>query len=148
MGDTSVKMSRRDFMLSVGSATAVISGWVLVPGCTIPHSGKNSGKGFCPKLADGISSREIPGGGELLQLDERGAWQIVGHVNEYGLKILKSLNGNHTLQNLAAELHQGFDPAKLGQTEASVASFLAILAQAGLLAEPFFVNLHAVEITA
>ena len=71
---------------------------------------------------------------------------VVGHLNEYGSKVVEGMNGQHTAQDLARLIHEGLDPAILEKTEASVALFLVTLAQAGLLAEPFFVNLHAAEI--
>ena len=87
-------------------------------------------------------------GAKVLRSDESGTPQVVCQVNEYGLKVLGAMDGQQTLQHLSTGLHEGFDPANLGHTEASVALFVATLAQAGLLAEPFFVNLHSVEVSA
>lgn len=145
--DTAKKINRRDFLFSIGSATAGIAGWIIIPEAINPLIGKKTKKDFCPGLVNDIILRETAGGGNILKQDEQSAFHVVCDVNEWGLKILKNLNGKHTIQEIAADLHRGYDPEKLGHTQASVASFLAILAQAGLLTEPFFVNLHAVEIT-
>jgi len=143
-----MKMNRREFLYAVGSATTGIAGWVLIPGYSSPHSQKEQADiDFCPRLAKDISFRRMRGGGEFVRSDELGAPSVVCYINACGLKVIEELNGEQTVQDLAEKIHEGFNPAKLEQTEASVASFLALLAQAGLLAEPFFVNLHAVEVT-
>jgi len=87
-------------------------------------------------------------GGEVMSPDDQGVEQVVCELNECGLTIVENLNGGNTLRGLARKLHGAFDPEHLEHTEASVAPFLVMLAQAGLLAEPFFVNLHASEVTA
>lgn len=144
-----MRMNRRKFLYSIAGGTAAIAGWVLIPGFTdLPISKRRSDDPFCPGLAGQIAFRTTPRGGEVMRADDQGVEQVVCEVNEFGLSIVRNLNGKNTLQDLARELHAGFDPEHLGHTEASVASFLAILAQAGVLSEPFFVNLHASEVTA
>lgn len=144
-----MKMNRREFLYALGSGTAAIAGWVLIPGYTnLPSQKDHTDIYFCPRLAKDIAVRRIQGGGELMQPDEQGMLRVVCYVNEFGLKVIEDLNDRNTIQTLAGKIHKGFNPAQLEHTEASVASFLATLAQAGLLSEPFFVNLHAAEITA
>ncbi len=143
-----MKMSRREFLYAVSSATAGIAGWVLIPACDKPDSSNGRAyNGFGPKLVSDVTIRRTDEGGELLRPDEQGLQQVVCHVNRYGLRVITGLDGKQTVQNLAGMLCASLNPAMLAQTEASVALFLATLAQAGLLAEPFFVNLHAVEVT-
>lgn len=147
IGEETAKMNRAEFLFAVGSATAGIAGWVLFPGSSSAHSEiETTDVASNPRLAPDVSFRRTEDGGELVQLDERRAPVVVGHLNEYGSKVVEGMTGQHTAQDLARLIHEGVDPAILEKTEASVALFLVTLAQAGLLAEPFFVNLHAAEI--
>ncbi len=45
------------------------------------------------------------------------------------------MNGKHTLKNLTRNIHQDFDPAALGNAEAYVALFLAMLVASDLCYE-------------
>ncbi len=147
IGEETAIMNRAEFLFAVGSATAGIAGWVLFPS----FSGADSEMGpadvaSSPQLAPDVRFRWTGDGGELVQPRDRGAPIVMGHLNEYGSKVVEGMNGRQTTQDLARMIHEGFDPATLDETEASVAMFLVTLAKAGLLAEPFFVNLHAVEV--
>ncbi len=144
-----MKMNRRTFTYAVGGVAAGIAGWVLVPRCSKPRPEQDpADSGFRPRLAEDVTYQEALRGAEIVRPDEQGEPRVVCQVNECGLKLLERMNGEQTLHNLAAGIHEGSDPATLGHTEASVALFVAMLAQAGLLSEPFFVNLHSVEINA
>ena len=144
-----MRMNRKEFLYALGSGAGAIAGWVFIPGCTnLPSPKGRADSHFCPRLAKDVAWRRIPGGGELAEPDEKGTLRVVCRANGYGLKVIEGLNGRNTVQALAEKIHKGFDPAQLEHTEASVASFLATLAQAGLLSEPFFVDLYAAEITA
>ena len=142
-----MEVNRRHFLYSIAGSATAIAGWVLIPGCkSTPISQSHRENNFYPQLADGIVFQKTKSGGELINLNDQK--QVVCEVNEYGLKILEDLDGKNTLQDLAGKLHTGFDPEHLEHVEASVASFLADLAQAGVLSEPFFVNLYSSEVTA
>lgn len=142
-------MNRRRFLYAIGSAAAGIAGWALIPEGPAPQiwvgrPGAVSG----PRLADGVLLRSWQDGIEILRPDDAGEPRPVCRVNACGRMLIGELDGRRSLQELAESMHRGFDPARLGHTEASVAAFLAVLAQAGLLAEPYFVNLHAAETSA
>ena len=142
-------MNRRKFLYAVAGGSAAIAGWVLVPGCLRPQASRQeTGNRYCPVLANRVEFLRTTGGGELMKPDDRGTMQVVCRSNEHGATIIESLNGKNSLQDLAKKLHAGFDPEHLEHTEASVVSFLAMLAQAGVLSEPFFANIYACEITA
>jgi hypothetical protein len=148
-GEMTMKTNRREFLYALGGGTGAIAGWVLIPRCARPPFSKDhTNIDFCPRLAKDIALRRIQGGGELMRRDEQGVQRVVCRVNEFSLKVIEDLNGRESIRALAGKLHKGFNPAYLEHTEASVASFLAMLAQAGLLSDPFFVNLYAEEITA
>lgn len=143
-----MKTNRREFLYVLGSGAGAIIGWVLIPVRTRPaFSEDQRNVDFRPRLAKGIAFRRIQGGGELMQRNDRGVEHVVCHVNESGLKVIENLNGRETIRALAGKLHNGLNSAHLEHTEASVASFLAMLAQAGLLSDFFFVNLYVEEIT-
>lgn len=143
-----MKTNRREFLYVLGSGTGAITGWVLIPGGARPAFSKDQANiDFCPRLARDIAFRKTQRGGELMRRDDQGVQHVVCHVNESGLQVIEQLNGRQTLRSLAGNLLKGLNPAQLEHTEASVASFLAMLAQAALLADPFFVNLYAEEIT-
>lgn len=148
-GEITMKTNRREFLYVLGSGTGAITGWVLIPGGTHPAFSKDQPNiDFCPRLAKDIAFRKTQGGGELMRRDDQGVQHVVCHVNESGLKVVMDMNGRQTVRALAEKLQKGLNPAQREHTEASVASFLALLAQAALLADPFFVNLYAEEITA
>lgn len=142
-------MTRREFLYAVGGATGSIAGWVLIPaGKRRDSSERQAQPRFCPKLADDVGARRTADGGELLRPDDRERERVVCRVNSHGWRVVEGLTGTKTVQELAAGLGSGPDSASLAETEVAVASFLAMLARADLLAEPFFVEIHAVEITA
>jgi len=144
-----MEMNRKECLYSVAAGTAAIVGWVLFPGCVRPPvSLRKTGTPCHPKVAKNVLFRKTADGGDLMRLDDQGVAQVVCHVNEHGSPIVQNLNGTNTLHGLAVKLLAGFDRPLLEHTMAAVASFLSLLAQAGLLSEPFFVNLEASEITA
>jgi len=140
-------MNRAEFLISVGGATAVIAGWVLFPAVGRAQKDRESATIEAhPRLAPDFNLRVTNDGGELIWQVERGKPVVVGHLNDQGSTVVANMDGRTTIQDLARTIHRGSDPAKLNQTEASVALFLATLAQAGLLAEPFYVNVHEAEV--
>lgn len=141
------KMNRAEFLFAVGGATAGIAGWVVFPAfCSDEIEIEPDGTTSNPQLAPGVSFQRTDDGVELVRPAEGGARVVVGHLNEHGSKVVASMNGQRSTQDLAQMIHGGFDPAILDETETAVAMFLVTLAQAGLLAEPFYVNVHAVEV--
>lgn len=141
-------LNRREFLNSIAGGAAVIAGWALIPGGgNLPLSADCSDNLFCPNLVRQAVFRQTANGGEVMLTTPQGLPQVVCEVNQCGSTIIKYLNGKNTLQSLAKKVHAGFDPKYLEHTQASVASFLALLAQAGVLSEPFFVNIHASEFT-
>jgi hypothetical protein len=147
LSEETTELNRAQFLFALGSATAGIVGWVLCPALGRTQPGAESAQiASHPRLAPGLTLRLTGDGGELVQLDERGETLTVGHLNDYGSAVVEGMDGKRTVQDLARRIHQGFDPEKLDETEASVALFLVTLAQAGLLAEPFYVNVHEVEV--
>jgi hypothetical protein len=144
-----MKMNRRQFLYTIGTATAGIAGWVLLPESAKRYIPKQPAQiSFCPRLAEDVIVKKNEGGGELLRPEAQGLQQIVCQVNEYGMQVVTGMDGHRTVQELAAIICPDCDSLKTARTEASVASFLAMLAQADLLAAPFFVDIHAVEVTA
>ncbi len=142
-------VSRRGFLYSVANGTAAIGGWVLLPEAVcLAAAPRRAEDVFRPALRRQVLFRRTADGGELLLAGEGDAAKVVGHVNEQGARVVERLDGAHTLPVLAQALYAGADPRQLEHTTASVAAFLALLAQAGLLSAPFFLNLEAAEFTA
>jgi len=130
-----VKLNRRTFLFAVGGATAGIAGWVLIPkGKGLHPRGESADAGFCPRLAKDVGVRKSRGGAEIVRPDESGKPNVICRVNTCGLSVVEDLNGSHTIRQLAQKIHKG-EPAGMEHTEASVASFLAMLGQVGLLSE-------------
>jgi hypothetical protein len=70
-------------------------------------------------------------------------------VNHLGLRVIKHMDGEKTVEDIARDLLVHLD-APRSDTESfksSVAMFMAELASAGLLSQPFFVDIHAREIS-
>jgi hypothetical protein len=141
-------MNRREFLYAVAGGTAAIAGWVLIPGREHNHiSYCNSADHFRPRMASRFAFRKTPGGGEIIGPDDQELKQVVCEVNESGLTIIENLDGKNSLQDVARILHGEHALEHFGHTEASVASFLALLAQSGVMSEPFFVDLESSEVT-
>ena len=140
-------MTRREFLYAVGGATGAITGWVLIPaGKRLEASPRPASPRHCPSLATDVGTRVTDDGGELTRRDDRGRERVVCRVNSHGWRVVEGLDGSRTVQELARDLRSGSGSGGRPETEVAVASFLAMLAQAELLAEPFFVEIHAVEI--
>jgi hypothetical protein len=144
-----MEVSRREFLVAFAGGTATIAGafllpaWAQQPGIAVPKENT-----FHPTLAGRYAIRRTAPGGVIFTTDEHGVDQIVCEVNEHGFTILSNLDGKTTLHSLARILHADRDPIHLEHTEASVAAFVALMAQAGILSEPFYVNILAAEFTA
>jgi len=144
-----MNMNRKEFLYYVACGTAAIAGWVLIPECAhSPLLHQHIDNQFRPRIASQFAFRKTPSGGDVIGPNSQGLKQVVCNVNECGFSILENLNGENTLQDVARKIHAGHALDYLGHTEASVASFLAMLAQIGVLSEPFFINLESSEVTA
>ena len=144
-----MNVNRREFLYAVAGGTASIAGWVLIPGCASRSpSHRHTDNQFRPQMASQFAFRKTPSGGTIIGPDPQGLKHVVCEVNECGFTLLQNLNGINTLQDVARNIHAGHAPEHLGHTVASVAAFLAMLAQVGVLSEPFFVNLESSEVTA
>jgi hypothetical protein len=142
-------MNRREFLYALGGGSAAIIGWVLLPGLSQPSHAMPAPQGeFRPRLAPGISYRMTPDGGQILRTVSGGLPSIVGQLNDHGLRLVEALDGTRSVSQLAAHLRGRAEPRHQANTETAVVKFLATLAQAGLLTEPFFVNLYDAQVTA
>ena len=144
-----VQMDRKEFLFVLASEAVAITGWVLLPGCAREVSTEQQDRGrFCPALSADIQYRSTADGGELFRSSEQGERQVVCQVNPAGANLIAQMNGRQTIQEITQTLYKEYTPEQIERGQASVASFLAVLAQAELLATPFFVNIHVAEITA
>ncbi len=139
-------IARRRFLYSLGAAAAGgIGGWIALRegrrGDATPteRPAPVAATGHCPRLAPGIEARATVDGGDLI---DDGV--VVAHLNRSGWRVVGRLDGRHDI----AELADAVDRAPGTDATAAVASFLAELGTGGLLAEPFFVNIHAMEVKA
>lgn len=137
---------RRDFLYVLAVGTAAVAGWVLLPRRPSAPPAPTDNP-FHPQIAREFRVRQTTSGGEILRPDGRGGEHVVCQVNACGFTIVEHLDGKHTLDEIARGIHGGHAAEDLGHTTASVASFLATLAQAGILSEPFFVNLESAEVS-
>ncbi|HNY30149.1 MAG TPA: PqqD family protein [Fibrobacteria bacterium] len=140
--------SRRKFLIALGAGA--MAGWLASPGILpriSPTRPRNHG-GHCPVLADGIAPRTTARARELVRIDSSRAIHVVGEINESAWKVLSRMDGLHTVEDIAramATSHPSGDP---DACRSAIALFLAELAMAGLLAEPFHVDIHRTEFSA
>lgn len=142
-------MNRRDFLFTLGRGSVGLAGWVLL-GNLIPTPARSEppGSDHCPRLVKNVVLKYDNGVGELLQPDTTGSLVILCQTNAMGWRLVEHLDGKHSIQSLTNLIHTGYDSVYLEKTETAVVSLIAMLAQAGLLEEPFFVNIHSIETSA
>jgi hypothetical protein len=144
-----MSLDRRSFLFTLAESGAALSGWILFG--QLPSSSdqvRSREPGYAPRLAAGVCFRRAEGGGRILRIDPQGSEDVVCEANSDACTILESLDGHRTVRELAECLRAGSPTHPVDYSEAAVASFLAMLAQAGLLAEPYHVNLQSAVYTA
>ena len=127
--------TRRRFLIALGAGAAGIAGYRLMAHVA-PASGAADAR---PKLREGLSfDRDTDGYCTLTT--QPGSGPLFA-VNASGETVLRCLDGRHTIPELARRLAAGLGLPHDGALEAALALFVAEVAQAGLLAAPFYAYL-------
>ena len=146
-------VTRRHFLYALGSLAGVgIGGWVLsmtTEGRAASATARgDSGKG--PMLRVGLVVSPSETGAEVYDRSSGKQEGPVCFVNRLGLRVLESMDGERTIDDIARGLlgRLRAPPSDAEAFTSSVAMFMAELGSAGLLNAPFFVNIHSREVSA
>lgn len=148
------KFSRRDFLISLGAGTAAIAGYMILadpPVTSEPESvagwaaedGQADKKhaSYLPRLVDDACIEQVDGMCRLSRTDS----ETKCVANAPGELVLKNLDGKHGLEDITLKLAASINQPCTEETGAKVAMFIAQVAMAGFLTEPFHVNIFEVR---
>ena len=143
------KFTRRHFLYLMGSAAGVaLGGWVLdlsIKEADMVEMTSSAGASL-PCLRSGLTIIPTESGAEIF---ENGRGEPVCGVNRIGLRVLEQLNGKKTVEELASDMrsYTSEPDTDLEKIQSNVARFIAELGSAGLLRDPFYVNIYNREVT-
>ncbi len=140
------QLSRRDFLIVLGGAGLSIAGWVAAP--KLFKAVNNLAKGSqTPSLLDCLSIRDTLDGCELYDMTDTLNPTLVSQVNPVGGAILHAMNGRNSLEEIVQSTARALPEAPENAEEfaSKVALFITKMAEAGLVSEPFYVNLTKAE---
>lgn len=146
-------ITRRQFLFTLGTlAGAAISGWTLFAmrgQNEAPVNGEENAIGG-PSLHPGLYISQTEFGAEIYDRSSPERETPVCVVNRLGLRVIDHMDGESTPDEIAGDLllHLGAPQSDIESFKSSVAMFITELASAGLLSAPFFVNIHASEVSA
>ena len=141
-GNGSTRFSRRQFLIALEGVLGLTIAGVIIAPKVADSVAAARGASPRPALLDCLELRPGPEGVDVYDLSAPGAPTLVCSVNSVGGQILPELNGAHTLDGIVEATlqklgRQRADPQAFG---GKVALFIAELAQAGFLKQPFYVE--------
>ena len=151
-GGNERRPTRRAFLYAVGGAAgAAIAGWVLISQTRRPRTpslpSENSPRG--PALSRDLAITPTADGADVLRAGHSGKSPVC-RVNDLGRYLLEQMDGRKSVSALARSLRARLQspPADVERFQSGVAAFIAELGKAGMLEEPFYVNIYNGEVTA
>jgi hypothetical protein len=144
MNDDSARsrFNRRQFLIALEGAIGLTIAGVIVAPRIVDSIAQARPASAHPALLDCLQLRLAAQGADLYDISATGQPALVCSVNQVGGAILERLDGRSSVDTIVTSVLR-----QLGQTSAQpdafggkVAIFIAELAQAGFLKEPFYVN--------
>lgn len=129
--------SRRKFVFSLASGAAAVAGYMLIPDNSTAPAIENLLPSQFPHLhADAI----VNDSASSVSLGS-GASRLTCSVNDLGMEIIKLLNGKRSLPQIASEISVSRSLDHNEMMELNLALFLVEVSKAGLLKQPFIVDI-------
>lgn len=141
-------MNRRSFLISFGKlGFAAISGWVVLKPLekVAQASGLLGRVSAHPKLRDGLQIKPFRNGYQISRVGQNA--ERICYINDSGYNVLRHVNGKNTVDAISSHIlgHRECSAADAAKCSAGVARFVAELGIAGLLEEPFRVQVVQAE---
>lgn len=136
-------LTRRNFLISLGTTALSISGYFLIGGGSLKEvlaDTEGVVAGMRPKLVPDIFFEESTSDLTLLQRRDANHHNKCA-VNRIGSFIIRRLNGRHTIEGISSLLSEEEGFTRYHSLEADIAQFVANLGMLGFLLDPFYANI-------